>query len=63
MFGPSNRQYRRRFSQPIPLENREPEPLKILLHLVIQCRTSADEVTDAPAHAFVNRIEDELAQV
>ena len=58
-----HRQDRRRFGQSISFEDSEAQSLKITLHFFIQRRTATDEVTDAPAHAFVNRIEEELAKI
>ena len=56
-------QNRRSFRQSVAFENSEAQSLKVALHFVIQGGAAADEITDAAAHAFVNRIKENLAQI
>src|SRR6185369_8199485 len=51
------------FGQSIALENRESETVKVTLNLFAQCGAAADEIANAPAESFVNRIEQDLAKV
>src|SRR4029079_1919869 len=36
---------------------------KVALYLFVESRSAADEITNAATHAFVNRIEQQLAEV
>ena len=63
VLGSRHRQNRRRLGQSITFQNRKSESLKIALHFLIQRRAAADEIANATAHAFVNRIEQNLAKI
>src|SRR4029079_11030762 len=58
-----DRQHRRRLSETVTFEDRKTESLKISLHLLVQRGSAADEITNAAAHAFMDRIEQDVPEI